>query len=84
MFRAIVEGTATSTVRHPTMKGWKLLIVQPVDTSGRPKGDVLLVIDHLGAGLGTEVVISNDGRSARAMIGDNTSPMRWHVIGLVD
>ena len=84
MFRAIVEGTATSTIRHPTMEGWRLLIVQPLDMAGKPKGDVLLAIDRLGAGRGMEVVISNDGRSARDMVGDKTSPMRWHVIGLVD
>lgn len=84
MLRAIVEGTATATVRHASMKGWKLLIVQPLDVAGKPAGDPLLAIDHLGAGRGTEVVISNDGRSVREMVGDNNTPMRWSVIGLID
>jgi len=84
MLRAMVEGTATATVRHRSMKGWRLLIVQPVDMAGKPKGDPLLAIDRLGAGRGTEVVISNDGRSVREMIGDDNTPMRWSVIGLID
>ncbi len=84
MLRCIVEGTATATVRHPSMKGWKLLIVQPLDINGKADGDPLLAIDALGAGHGCEVIISNDGKSTREMVGENTSPMRWAVIGMVD
>ena len=36
------------------------------------------------AGHGTKVLISNDGKGTREMIGDTTSPVRWSVIGLVD
>ena len=84
MLRGIVEGTATATIRHPSMKGWKLLIVQPTDVDRKPDGDPVLAIDMLGAGHGSEVVISNDGKSTREMVGDTTSPVRWAVIGLVD
>ncbi len=84
MLRGIVEGTATATIRHPSMKGWKLLIVQPIDIDRRPDGDLVLAIDMLGAGHGSEVVISNDGKSTREMVGDNNSPIRWAVTGLVD
>ena len=84
MLLGIVEGNATATVKHRSMEGWKLLIVQPIDHDGRPDGDPLLAIDMLGAGHGTKVVISNDGKGAREMVGDTTSPVRWTVIGLVD
>ena len=30
-----VIGTATATVKHPSMKGWKLLVVQPYLADGR-------------------------------------------------
>lgn len=66
------------------MHGWKLLVVQPLDLTGAPDGDPLLAIDHLGAGRGTKVVISNDGKSAREMVGDTNSPVRWAVVGVVD
>lgn len=84
MFVAIVEGSAVSTIKHPSMHGWKLLVVQPLDLAGRPDGDPLLAIDHIGAGRGVTVVISNDGRAAREMVGDNNSPVRWAVIGVAD
>jgi ethanolamine utilization protein EutN len=84
MLMAMVEGSAITTIKHPTMKGWKVLIVQPLDVRGRPDGDPLLAIDILGAGTGTKVVISNDGKGARELVGSDVTPLRWHVIGIVD
>jgi ethanolamine utilization protein EutN len=84
MLLAVVEGNAVTTIRHPSLKGWKVLIVQPVDIAGRPDGDVIMAIDMLGAGVGARVVISNDGSHTRQMVGDNLSPLRWSVIGVVD
>ena len=84
MFVGWVEGTAVSHVKHPSMAGWKLLIVQPLNVAGGPDGDPVLAIDALGAGHGTKVLITNDGKGAREMVGDTTSPVRWSVIGIVD
>ena len=81
---ALVEGMAVSTVKHPSMKGWRLLLVQPLDQAGAADGDPMLVIDQLGAGHGCKVLISNDGRGARELVGENTSPVRWHTIGILD
>ena len=84
MLLGIVEGTAVATIKHPSMKGWRLLIVQPLDMAGRADGDPLLVVDSLGAGRGCQVLISNDGRGARELVGDPKSPVRWTVVGIVD
>jgi len=84
MLLAMVEGSAVATIKHRSMTGWKLLLVQPLDMEGRCDGDPLLAIDMLGASTGMKVVISNDGKGAREMVGDNTSPVRWSVIGIVD
>lgn len=84
MLLAIVEGNAVATIKHRSMQGWKMLVVQPIDMDGRADGDPLLAIDMLGAGRDTKVLISNDGKGAREMVGDDTSPVRWAVIGLVD
>jgi len=83
MMIAVVEGNATSTIRHPTLKGWKLLLVQPIDLAGKPDGEPQLVIDNLGAGHGIKVLISNDGRGTREMVGSENTPLRWAVVGLV-
>ena len=60
MLLGVVEGNVVTTIKHPSMKGWKVLIVQPLDFDGRPDGDPQLAIDSLGAGAGTKVVISNE------------------------
>ncbi|MFM8582025.1 MAG: EutN/CcmL family microcompartment protein, partial [Planctomycetaceae bacterium] len=33
-----VIGRATATIKHPTLTGWRLLIVQPLDAAGGPDG----------------------------------------------
>jgi len=84
MLIGLVEGNVVTHICHPSMTGWKVLIVQPLNHDGRPDGDPVLAIDRLGAGHGTKVVISNNGKATREMIGDSSSPVRWSVIGLVD
>lgn len=79
-----VVGTATATVKHRSMEGWKLLIVQPYTPSGSPDGDPVLAVDALGAGIGEEVVITSDGKGTRELLKSETTPVRWSVIGLVD
>ncbi len=66
MQAGLVVGTATATVRHPSMSGWKLLVVQPLAPDGRsPDGDPILAVDALGAGTGEVVIISSDGKGTR-------------------
>ena len=84
MLYGLVEGNVTTHVRHPSLAGWKLLIVQPLGIAGRPDGDPVLAIDLLGAGRGSRVIISNDGRGTRELVGDEKSPVRWSVVGMVD
>ena len=51
MFIGRVMGNATATVKHPSMEGWKLLLVMALQADGRTiEGDPILVIDSLGAG----------------------------------
>lgn len=79
-----VIGQATSTVKHPSMEGCRLLVVQPLRMDGGEDGDPVLSIDELGAGRGDVVMISSDGQSVREMLKSNNSPVRWAVIGLKD
>jgi microcompartment protein CcmK/EutM len=80
-----VIGTATATVRHPSMQGWKLLIVQPYGPDGRtPDGDPVLAVDALGAGAGEIVIVSSDGKGTQQLLKSQTTPVRWSVIGICD
>jgi ethanolamine utilization protein EutN len=79
-----VIGRATSTVKHPTMQGWRLLLAQPLTGDGKNDGAPQLVLDHLGAGRGDTVIISSDGKSARELIGTDQTPVRWTIMGIID
>ena len=73
MFLGRVMGTATATVKHPSMEGWKLLLVMALQADGRTiEGDPILVVDSLGAGRGEMVMITSDGIGARELLGDST------------
>jgi len=82
---ARVVGTATATVKHRSMTGAKLLIVQPLMADmGSPDGDPQIAVDCCGAGTGQTVILSSDGPTVRDMLEDDTTPVRWSVIGLED
>lgn len=82
---ARVVGTATSTIKHPSMNGWKLLIVQMLAADGKsPDGDPVISIDGLGAGLGQTVLITSDGKGTRELMQNDNTPVRWSVMGIQD
>lgn len=85
MQMAQVIGTATSTVKHPSLTGSKLLVVQPYGADGQtPDGPPMLAVDGVGAGRGECVMITSDGRAAREMLNAEVTPVRWTVIGIQD
>jgi microcompartment protein CcmK/EutM len=84
MLLARVEGNLTATRKHPSLKGWRLVICQPVDSAGAPEGSPVVAIDPHGAGLHQRVIVSADGHAARQVVGDKRSPARYLVIGIAD
>ena len=85
MQSALVVGTATSTCKHKSLDGQKLLVVQPRLADGAtPDGDPLVAADGVGAGVGETVIISSDGRYARELLQTDRTPLRWTVIGIAD
>jgi ethanolamine utilization protein EutN len=85
MFVGRVMGNATATVKHPSMEGWKLLLVMALQADGKTiEGDPILVVDSIGAGRGETVIITSDGIGAREMLGNINTPVRWSVLGIRD
>ena len=79
-----VVGRATATVKHETLAGWRLLIVQPLDASGGADGDPQLAIDNLGSRQGDTVLLTTDGTAVRDLVKKENTPIRWAVIGIPD
>jgi microcompartment protein CcmK/EutM len=84
MLLARVEGNIVATRKHPSLEGWRLIICQPINHAGQPEGAPQVAIDPHGAGMHQRVVISSDGLAARKMVGDDRSPARWMITGIVD
>lgn len=78
-----VIGSATSTVKHASFQGERLLIVQLEGAYGRPDGEPVLAFDRMGAGRGDAVLLTNDGQILQEQLG-RTTPGRWSVMGLPD
>ncbi|MEX0741510.1 MAG: EutN/CcmL family microcompartment protein [Phycisphaeraceae bacterium] len=84
MILARVEGNVTSTRKHPSFSGWKLLICQPINEDGGVAGVPVVAIDTKGAGARDRVIVSTDGHAARTAVGDNMSPARHMIVAIVD
>ncbi len=89
MFLARVTGSIVSTQKVASMKGHKLLIVEPyrLDTDSRDRlvttGRTFIAVDTLGSGEGDLVMICQ-GSSARLTPETKTLPIDAVVIGIVD
>ncbi|MBE2203487.1 MAG: EutN/CcmL family microcompartment protein [Chthoniobacterales bacterium] len=77
---ATIRGYVTSSVKHASLEGRTLLVAEPESADLVPQ----IVLDNLGAGIGQKVLISSDGSEARKMVGDELSPARWTVQGIID
>ena len=84
MFIAKVMGTVVSTIKHPVYAGKKIMVVQPLNLDGSPKGDSLLAVDEVQAGVGDTVLVLNEGSGARQIVQNEQGPIRAIIMGIVD
>ena len=84
MLLGLVIGHATSTVKHPSLVGLRLPLVQVLDSNRKPEGELIVAVDRFGAGKGQKVLINSDGKGAREYVGNEKSPARWYVVALAD
>jgi ethanolamine utilization protein EutN len=84
LFLARVDGWVTSTVKHESLADWRLLIGQRIATDGSEVGEPMVLVDPVGARLGTRVMVTSDGDLARQLLEDNRTPSRMVVLGIVD
>lgn len=79
-----VIGIATSTIKHASLNGWRLVIVQLLNVKREPEADPVVAVDKFNAGPGQTVIINCDGKGAREYVENDKSPVRWFVIGIED
>ena len=81
---ARVVGTVVSTQKHRKFEGAKLLLVQPLNLDGSPRGTAVLAIDGVGAGVEERVLIVLEGRAAGEALGKKGAPVDAAIVGIVD
>lgn len=79
-----IIGNVVSTVKCPDYNNYKLLLVQPVDQAGTPKGKSVLAIDAVQAGVGDTVIVIDEGGSAREALDTEARTIRTVIVGIVD
>jgi ethanolamine utilization protein EutN len=83
MFLARIDGTVTSTIKHSTLEGYRLLVGQRIEGNGAVSGEPLIFVDLVGARHGSTVMVTTDNEPLRAVKG-NTAPARLVIVGIVD
>ena len=85
MLIARIIGDVTATHKHASHEGQKLLLVQPVELDLiTPRGDAVIAVDAVDAGLGDLVLLVTEGYSAMTSVNRPNSPIDMAVLGVID
>jgi microcompartment protein CcmK/EutM len=80
-----VIGEAVATHKHPAHEGRKILLVQPLNLDLTDRGDAVVALDGVGAGVGDLVLLNTEGFSAMTAVGRPPfSPIDMAVVGFID
>jgi len=81
---ARIIGHATATLKHSSLNGWKLVVLQPLDINNEPDEFPQLAIDPLGARQGDHVFFTSDTKYIQELTSRKDSPIRFSVQGILD
>ena len=84
MLIARVIGDLVSTHKHASHVGRKALMVQPLNLDGSDRGDAVVALDSVDAGVGDMVLLTTEGFSAMTSVGRPQSPIDMAVVGVID
>ena len=80
---ARVIGTVVSTVKNATLDGRKFLIVQTLDADLKERGNPMIALDAVGAGVG-ELVFWCRGKEASFPFKRDETPTDCTIVGIID
>lgn len=79
-----VRGVAISTLKYPDITGYRLLVVQPLNSKLEPAGTLQVAVDTVEAGEGDLCVMVRSREAALAMPDSKFVPVDLALVGLVD
>lgn len=78
-----VIGTVVATKKDEKLVGAKLMITQPLDLDLNLKGEAIIAVDTVGAGIG-ELVVFATGTASRIAAKKMDSPIDASIVGIID
>ncbi|HEV8524187.1 MAG TPA: EutN/CcmL family microcompartment protein [Terriglobales bacterium] len=84
MIIARVVGEVVATRKHASHEGRKVLLVQPVNPDDSERGEPVLALDAVDAGIGDRVLVVQEGYAAMSAAGRPNSPIDMTIVGVVD
>lgn len=84
MFLGRVIGEVVATVKHRSLTGRKILVVDMLSPDRTPLGESVLAVDSVDAGVGDFVLVVDEGSSASVVTGLADPPIRTVIVGVVD
>ncbi len=79
-----VIGNVVATQKAPSHEGRKILVVQPLNLDGSDRGEAVLALDAVDAGIGERVLVVTEGFSAMTAVERPNSPIDMAVVGVID
>jgi ethanolamine utilization protein EutN len=83
MYLGVVTGTVVAERKAAGLEGQKLLLVQPVDDTGKHTGDVQVAVDTVQAGVGDRVYLVGSREAALACT-PWFVPVDAAIVGIID
>jgi ethanolamine utilization protein EutN len=87
MFTGRVIGEIWATRRHPSLEGFKLLLVDPYETTvrvGGKKQGLVVAADAVDAGVGDDVIVAYGRAGRTALERGHDIAVEAAVVGVVD
>ena len=79
-----VIGEAIASHKHESYEGLSVMLVQPLELDGSPRGVPMVAVDAVGAGTGQLVLIAPEGYCAMTAVNRPQSPIDTAILGIVD
>jgi ethanolamine utilization protein EutN len=80
---ARVIGNVVSTIKNDALDARKLMIVQTLDADLNPKGQPMIALDAVGAGVG-DLVFWCRGKEASFPFKRDDTPTDCTIVGIID
>lgn len=80
-----VIGDVVATQKNSRYDGARIMVVQPINPDGTPRGATMLALDSVDAGTGDVVIVVQEGWGAStAATGEPGAAIDSAIVGIVD